>query len=340
MALEAAEAPAAVARLLAADGARVEALAAALCAAPPRALLTLARGSSDCAAHYTAYLVMARLGRLVTSLPMSLVTLYRARIECDGLLALAFSQSGASPDLVEPMREFVARGAQGVAFLNDASAPLAAAARWVFPLHAGAETSVAATKSCIAQMAAGARFVAAWQGDAAFSAALDALPRALDTALALAPRWTHMAVPALVSADRLLVVGRGTGLALAMEAALKLKEVCGLQAEALSGAELRHGPLALIEPGYPVLMFAPRGPAQAGLLALAADLRARGAQVVLAAPPADTAHAALPMATSGDADLDPIVALTSLYPMVEALATARGRDPDHPPHLSKVTRTR
>jgi glucosamine--fructose-6-phosphate aminotransferase (isomerizing) len=340
MALEAGEVPATVARLLAADGERVAACADALRAAPPRALLTLARGSSDCAAHYTAYLVMARLGRLVTSLPMSLVTLYRARIDCDGLLALAFSQSGASPDLVEPMREFVARGAQGVAFVNDAGSPLAAAAGWVFPLHAGAETSVAATKSCVAQMAAGARFVAAWQGDAALARALAALPPLLDSALALAPRWAAAALPALAPAERALVIGRGTGLALAMEAALKLKEVCGLHAEALSGAELRHGPLALIEPGYPVLLFAPRGPAQAGLLALAADLRARGAHLLLAAPAEDAADAALPLATSADADLDPIAALVSLYPMVEALAAARGRDPDRPPHLSKVTRTR
>jgi glucosamine--fructose-6-phosphate aminotransferase (isomerizing) len=340
MALEAGEVPAAVARLLAADGERVAALAATLRAAPPRALLTLARGSSDCAAHYTAYLVMARLGRLVTSLPMSLVTLYRARIDCDGLLALAFSQSGASPDLVEPMRAFVARGAQGVAFVNDTASPLAAAAPWVFPLHAGAEASVAATKSCVAQMAAGARFVAAWQGDDALARSLAALPPLLDSALALAPRWAAAALPTLAPAERALVVGRGTGLALAMEAALKLKEVCGLHAEALSGAELRHGPLALIEPGYPVLLFAPRGPAQAGLLALAADLRARGAHVLLAAPAEDAADAALPLATSADADLDPIAALTSLYPMVEALAAARGRDPDRPPHLSKVTRTR
>jgi glutamine---fructose-6-phosphate transaminase (isomerizing) len=340
MAFEAAEAPAAVARLLVHDDERVAALAHALRDAPPRALLTLARGSSDCAAHYTAYLVMARLGRLVTSLPMSLVTLYRARIDCDGLLALAFSQSGQSPDLVEPMREFAARGAQGVAFVNDAGSPLAAAARWVFPLHAGAETSVAATKSCIAQMAAGARFVAAWQRDAALGTALAALPAALDSALALAPRWAAAALPLLAPAQRLLVVGRGTGLALAMEAALKLKEVCGLQAEALSGAELRHGPLALVEPGYPVLMFAPRGPAQAGLFALAADLRGRGAQVLLAAPPEDAADAALPLATSADPDLDPIVALASLYPMVDALAAACGRDPDRPPHLTKVTRTR
>jgi glucosamine--fructose-6-phosphate aminotransferase (isomerizing) len=124
-----------------------------------------------------------------------------------------------------------------------------------------------------------------------------------------------------------------------MEAALKLKEVCGLQAEALSGAELRHGPLALVQPGYPVLLFAPRGPAQPGLLALAADLRERGAAVLLAAPD-EVPDAQLPLAAAADVDLDPIAALTSLYPMVEALARARGRDPDRPPHLAKVTRTR
>jgi glucosamine--fructose-6-phosphate aminotransferase (isomerizing) len=339
MRLEAGEAPAAVARLLASDRERVAALGAALRAQPPRALLTLARGSSDHAAHYTAYLVMARLGRLVTSLPMSLVTLYGARLDCDGLLALAFSQSGASPDLVEPTREFTARSAQTVAFVNDSASPLAQAARWLFPLHAGRETSVAATKSCIAQMVAGARFVAAWQDDSAFAAALEALPDALDAALAASPAWSEAALPLLAPAGRALVIGRGTGLALALEAALKLKEVCGLQAEALSGAELQHGPLALVEPGYPVLLFAPRGPAQAGLLALAADLRARGAAVLLAAP-AGVADAALSLTPAADVDLDPIASLPSLYPMIEALARLRGRDPDRPPHLAKVTRTR
>jgi glucosamine--fructose-6-phosphate aminotransferase (isomerizing) len=339
MRLEAHEVPAAVARLLGRDRDAVAALGAALRQTPPRSLLTLARGSSDHAAHYAAYLVMARLGRLVTSLPMSLVTLYRARLDCDGLVALAFSQSGMSPDLVQTSREFAARGAATVAFVNDTASPLAAASRWVFALHAGPEASVAATKSCVAQMVAGARFVAAWQSDAAFAGAIDALPGALDAALAASPRWAAAALPLLVPADRLLVVGRGTGLALALEAALKLKEVCGLQAEALSGAELRHGPLALVQPGYPVLLFAPRGPAQAGLLALAADLRQRGAQVLVAAP-AGSADVQLPLAPTADVDLDPVAALTSLYPMVEALAVARGRDPDRPPHLAKVTRTR
>jgi glutamine---fructose-6-phosphate transaminase (isomerizing) len=332
---EAREAPLAVARALAADRESLAALGHALRAAPPAAVLTVARGSSDHAAHFMAYLVMARLGRLVTSLPMSLVTLYSSRLQCEGLLSIAFSQSGQSPDLVAPQRFFREGGARTVAVVNDAQSPLALAAQWVLPLHAGAETSVAATKSYIAQLVAGARLVAQWQGDAALQRAIATLPEALEEA-AWAD-WSPL-VDALAEADRLFVIGRGLGLAVAMEAALKFKEVCGIQAEAFSGAEVRHGPMALIDEGYPLLVFAPRGPAQAGLLALADEMRGRGARVLVAAPPG-TPGAELPLIGAGNEDLDPITAVQSFYPAVEALARARGLDPDSPRHLSKVTKT-
>lgn len=336
MRAEAAEAPAAVARLLDQERAAFAELGAGLRQRPPLSLLTVARGSSDHAAHYMAYLVMARLGRLVTSLPMSLVTLYHSSLVCDGLVALAFSQSGQSPDLIAPLRYIGEQGGRTVAFVNDASSPLALAARRCVPLHAGPERSVAATKSYIAQLAAGAALVAAWQDDAAFSAALTGLPEALDTAWS--QDWSA-GVTALQAADRLYVIGRGTGLPVAMELALKFKEVCGIHAEAYSGAEVQHGPMALVQQGFPMLVLAPRGPAQAGLLELAEQMRQRGAQVLLAAP-AGTAGADLPWAPAGHVDLDPITAVQSFYGMVEALARARGLDPDKPRHLNKVTRTR
>jgi glucosamine--fructose-6-phosphate aminotransferase (isomerizing) len=332
---EARQAPDAVARLLAADAHAYHSLGNNLRELPPKAMLTVARGSSDHAAHYMAYLVMARLGRLVTSLPMSLITLYQSRLICDGLVSLAFSQSGQSPDLVAPTRFFRDGGARTVAFVNDAASPLAMASEWTFPLHAGAETSVAATKSYIAQLVAGARVAAAWQGDDALLAALQQLPAALERA---AQQDWRTAVDALADADRLFVIGRGTGLPIALEAALKFKETCGIQAEAFSGAEVKHGPMALIDEGYPLLVFAPRGPAQAGLLALADEMRKRGARVLLAAP-AGTPGSALPLVPTGAEDLDPIAAVQSFYPMVEALARARGLDPDSPRHLAKVTRT-
>ena len=329
------EAPDAVARQLGRDGDAVREFGAALRREPPAAMLTVARGSSDHAAQFAGYLIMARTGQLVTSLPMSIVTLHHASIRCRGLVAMAFSQSGQSPDLVAPMQAFTAAGATTAAFLNDTASPLARAAKHVFALHAGEERSVAATKSFIAQLVAGARLVAAWQADEAFGRALGELPGAL--AQALGGDWSA-ALESLAGADRIYVVGRGTGLAVAHEAALKLKETCAIQAEAFSGAELRHGPMALVTRDYPVLVFAPRGPAQAGLLELAAELRSRGAGVVLAAPPG-TPHCDVELAVTGAPDLDPIAAIQGFYVMAEALSRARGLDPDRPPHLAKVTRT-
>ena len=335
MAAEAGESPAVAARLLHNERDAFQAWGADMRQRPPLSLLTVARGSSDHAAHYMAYLVMARLGRLVTSLPMSLVTLYQSSLVCDGLVALAFSQSGQSPDLVAPLRYIGEQGGRTLALVNDAASPLAAAAQCCIGLHAGPEVSVAATKSYVAQLVAGAALAAAWQQEAAFSAALESLPAALERAWA--QDWSP-AVDALQGAERLYVIGRGTGLPVAAEAALKFKEVCGIQAEAYSGAEVQHGPMALVEEGFPMLVLAPRGPAQPGLLLLAEQMRQRGAHVLLAAPP-DTPGCALPLAATGHADLDPIAAVQSFYRMVEALARARGLDPDKPRHLNKVTRT-
>ena len=333
---EALSAGEAVARLLVADKDAYAALGRHLRAAPPTAALTVARGSSDHAAGYMAYLIMARLGRVVASLPMSLVTLYEAPLVSRGMLAIAVSQSGQSPDLLAPMRHFGAGGATTVALVNDADSPLARAAQWCMPLHAGTEHSVAATKSFIASMVAGARLVAHWQDDKTLLAALGSLPEALSVAARC--DWSA-ALPVLASARDLMVVGRGPGFAVALEAALKFKETSALQAEAFSGAEIQHGPMALVEPGYPLLVLAMRGPAMTGLVELAQAMRLRGAQVLLAAP-AEVAGRDLTLPTAATPDLDPIVAIQAFYVLVEQLARARGLDPDHPRHLSKVTRTR
>ncbi len=182
---------------------------------------------------------------------------------------------------------------------------------------------------------AGASQASSWEQDDAFAAALDALTAALYEAWS--QDWSA-GVDALQGADRLYVIGRGTGLPIAMEAALKFKEVCGIQAEAYSGAEVQHGPMALVEAGFPMLVIAPRGPAQPGLLLLAEQMRARGARVLLAAP-RGTPGTELPLAPTGHVDLDPIAAVQSFYRMVEALARTRGLDPDKPRHLNKVTKT-
>lgn len=332
---EARSAPARVAEQLVRDGERYAALASTLRRHPPAAAVTIARGSSDHAASYFAYLVMARYGQLVTSLPMSLVTLYRAPLAMRGTLSVAISQSGRSPDLIEPIEVFRRGGSTTVALVNDPESQLARAAEWVMPLHAGVEKSVAATKSFIASLTAGVRLAAAWHQDAGLATALESLPQALESACA--KDWSA-AIEVLAGAERMMVIGRGMSLAIAQEAALKFKETCAIQAEVFSGAEVKHGPMALVDAGYPMLVFAPRGPAQAGLIALAGEMRGRGANVLLAAP-ADVVERQLTLATTATEDLDPIAAIQSFYLLVEAVSRARGRDPDRPPHLNKVTTT-
>jgi glucosamine--fructose-6-phosphate aminotransferase (isomerizing) len=332
---EARSAPGCVALQLANDAEPYAQLGRTLRSTRFNGAVTVARGSSDHAAGYLAYLIMARLGRLVTSLPMSLVTLYKSPLATRDILALAISQSGQSPDVIEPIRYFRDGGATTVALVNDIASPLAAAAEWALPLRAGTERSVAATKSFIASLVAGARLVAEWQDDAALRDGLAALPEALG--VAAATDWSA-AIDVLAPARNIMVVGRGISFPVALEAALKLKETSALQAEAFSGAEIKHGPMALIDEGYPLVIFATRGPAQAGLVALAAEMRGRGARVLLAAPD-DVATRDLTLALAQTPDLDPIVAIQSFYVMAAHLSQARGLDPDHPQHLTKVTTT-
>jgi glucosamine--fructose-6-phosphate aminotransferase (isomerizing) len=324
-----------VARQLAQDADRYAELGRKLRSTNFNTALTIARGSSDHASNYCAYLIMARLGRVVASLPMSLLTLYKSPLVTRDTLTIAISQSGQSPDVVEPTRYFRDGGATTVALVNDIDSPLAQAAEWAMPLHAGKEHSVAATKSFITSLVAGARLVAHWQNDDELKAGLDALPDAL--ALGAEADWSA-ALEVLAPARNIMVVGRGISFPIALEAALKFKETSALQAEAFSGAEIKHGPMALIEDGYPLLIFATRGPTQAGLVQLASEMRGRGARVLLAAP-SDVAERDLTLPVAATPDLDPIVAVQAFYVMAAKLAEARGMDPDRPRHLSKVTKT-
>jgi len=300
-----------------------------------QSVLTVARGSSDHAAAYMAYLIMQKLGIPVTSLPMSLVTLHQTPMQVRNQLAIAISQSGASPDLIETMSSLRAAGARTMALVNARFSPLSEVCEWEIPLCAGIEKSVAATKSFIASLTAAARLVAYWKDDASLLNALQTLPEKLSEAAR--NDWSK-AIPLLQDHDRIMVVGRGLSFPVALEAALKFKETCGIQAEAFSSAEIRHGPMALISADYPLLVFAPRGAEQHSILALANDMRTRGAKVILAAP-ADVAERDLTLNTADDEALDPILAIQSFYPMAAALSIARGLHPDQPMHLSKVTRT-
>ncbi|RON01937.1 iron dicitrate transport regulator FecR [Pseudomonas brassicacearum] len=302
---------------------------------PPQVAMTVARGSSDHAASYFAYLTMQHVGIPVASLPMSVVTMQQAPLKVSGQAVFAFSQSGQSPDLVNSLRLLRKRGALSISMVNAENSPLEAACEFSLPLCAGIESSVAATKSFIATLSASARLIAHWKQDAELLEAGLALPAGLREA---ATQDWSLAVDVLRDCQRLMVIGRGAGFSIAQEAALKLKETSAIQAEAFSSAEVKHGPMALIDDNYPLLVFAPRGAEQAGLLSLAAEMRQRGARVLLAAPD-DVSERDLTLSRAEHPALDPILAIQSFYVMAAGLAVARGMDPDQPRHLSKVTRT-
>jgi glucosamine--fructose-6-phosphate aminotransferase (isomerizing) len=301
----------------------------------PYSVVSIARGSSDHAAQYLNYLVTTKLGKLTTSLSMSALNLYQAELNVGQSIGVAISQSGQSPDILGPIEYMRSHNAPTFALVNDINSPLAKAAEWMIPLHAGPEIAVAATKSFIASLTASAGLIATWKNDIELTRGLHHLPEDLVKAQQL--DWTSP-IKTLKEAKRIMIVGRGYGLALALEAALKLKETCGIQAEAFSAAEIKHGPQALIEEGYPLLIFANRGPALHTMLDLAADMKSRGANVILAAP-AFIKDKQLEIQTTHAEELDIVTAIQSFYLMAEELSRSLGLDPDQPRHLSKVTKT-
>ncbi len=331
---EAADAPATVRRQLKANHGLVERLGGVLRNLAPRAVVTCARGSSDHAATYAKYLIETRTGLLASSAAPSISSLYATKSDLKAVLFIAISQSGASPDLLSAATAARNAGAHVLAIVNDEASPLARAAHHAIPLQAGAETSVAATKSYIASLAAIVHLVSSWTEDRNLEAALDLAPDQLAEAWQL--DWSA-AIARFRSAESLYVIGRGLGLGIAQEAALKFKETCGLHAEAFSAAELRHGPMALVRAGFPVLAFSQQDETRDGIAALAGELAGVGANVVLAGCEIP-GSLSLPVVRAHPA-IEPLLMIQSFYRLANALAIARGRDPDRPPHLSKVTET-
>ena len=335
MAREAAESADVVRRQRARNAATLKELGERLRRDKPRAVVTLARGSSDHAATFARYLVERRARVLTSSLSPSVASIYGETPDLARTIVLAISQSGRSPDLLAAAEQARATGAFLVAFVNDEDSPLATMADTTLPLCAGTERSVAASKSFIASLAAIFDLLRAWTEEAELESALSTLPEKLEAAWEA--DW-RPALEVLARAQDAYVVARGHGLAAAQEAALKLKETCRLHAEAYSGAEVLHGPMALLRPGFPVLLFGQPDETLASMKALAAGMAARGASVISAGVAAGmgTELPAIP----ADPLTAPILQIASFYRLANALALARGLDPDRPPHLSKITETR
>ena len=331
MAREIAEIPAAAERLLA----RTDVFAAIrkrIEQAKPRIVIFCGRGSSGHVGVYLRYLFEARLGMLVSAAAPSIVTAYMRPPDMRDALWIVVSQSGRSPDLVAATQAARKFGALTLAIVNDDNSPAAAAAELTLPIGAGIEKSVAATKTVVLSMIAGAHLVAALAQDENLNAGLQCLPPRMSAALTRDwSAWADCAAGAAAA----FVVGRGYGLGSVREIALKVAEILRVPTLGYSAAELRHGPRASITPATPVLALRQSDQAAAAVDDLVRDLNAAGERVFTAGGVGGT----LPWIGDGHPACDPVLMLIPAYRAIEAAARRRGFDPDNPPYLSKVTRT-
>ena len=334
--------PAVLTRLLEQETANVARLADTLRARDPKYLLIAARGTSDNAGIYGKYLFGSLVGLPTALATPSLYTLYNQPPRVDGGLVIGISQSGQSPDIVAVVEHAREQGAPTVAITNDPDSRLARAADTVIQLHAGPERSIAATKTYTAQLMALALLAAHMAGSVEHVEDLQRVPDAVARTLSLhdhvatiAERYRYM--------EKCVVIGRGYNYATAFEMALKLKELTYVLAEPYSSADFRHGPLALVEDGFPVLVVAPRSQVYAEVLDLLKGLGERGAErLVISDGEEALAEARTPITlpVSLPEWLSPFTAIIPGQLLALSLTLTKGYEPDHPRGLRKVTETR
>lgn len=301
----------------------------------PAVVGTIARGSSDHAAGYAKYLIPLCTGRVVASIPPSVVTVLNSELKMSGQFVLALSQSGGSPDILRTLERARKGGALTASLVNQANSALASAADVALSQGAGEEKSITATKSVLCTMVGIARLAASWAQDTSLQRGLGSLPETLRQAVSVGLEFDESIMQGVSHA---FVISRGLGYGAATELALKFKETCGVHAEAFSTAELRHGPREIVDKKFLVIAIALPGSGEADVLQAAAEMRAQGARVLVVGAAAQKPDFVLPEAA--DARLSPIVALQLIYPWIARSAVALGRNPDKPKTLAgKVIQT-
>jgi glucosamine--fructose-6-phosphate aminotransferase (isomerizing) len=340
MAVEMAEQPAVLRRILERGAPHIRETAERIAARKPRFVLLTARGTSDNAALYAKYLIEVLLGKPAGLTSMSTTTAYGARSDLTDVLVITVSQSGGSPDLVASTRAARAAGAITLAVTNNAGSPLAEVSEFHIDVLAGPERALPATKTYTAELLALYLFVEGLRGGDGQAA--KALPELAEQILsrraevaALAGRYRF--------ADRLVLTSRGYGYPTAKEAALKLMETSYIPALSFSGADLLHGPLAMVDNVSPVIAIVTEGKGGAALQPVLDRLRGRGADLVVIgnadAVAAASAGFVLPTADVAE-EVQPILEILPLQMLAYEVTIARGQDPDAPRALAKVTETR
>lgn len=304
-------------------------------AGAPVFLASVARGSSDHAATFLKYASEIYLGLAMASLGPSVSSIYGGKVRLDQALVIAISQSGASPDILSVVQSAKEQGAFTVGLTNTADSKLAELSSAALDIGAGPERSVAATKTFVNSVVAGLILLAEIGGDERLLSALAKLPVAFEDAIGI--DWRQLAEP-IEKRGSLFVIGRGPGLAIANEAALKFKETCQVHAEAYSSAEVMHGPVSIVEGGYPILALGVRDAAEAGLAEAADVMSAQGGSVYATTNLVKRAHR-LPFVSTDHAITDALAQIVSFYAFIEWFSRQRGFNPDVPKHLKKVTQT-
>jgi glutamine---fructose-6-phosphate transaminase (isomerizing) len=306
-----------------------------------RHVLFVARGSSDNAAVYGRYLLEAYAGWQAALAAPSVATHYHAEIDLSDTVVVSVSQSGETEEIVATQAWARAHGAAIIAVTNGATSPLAIQADLVLLTLAGREHAVPATKTYTAQLAAMGVLASALASGGSLEADLGRVPDEIDRLIA-ASAGVEEAVDVLAAAAEIVVTGRGLVYGTALEVALKLEETCLRPVRGLSYADLRHGPIAIIDADVTaVLVCPPSGPLLAPMTELAADLRGRGATTLAVGGDADMAAACDYLLPGPDLpeSVAPLGLIVPAQLVVESLARRLGLDPDAPRGLSKVTAT-
>lgn len=337
---EMAEQPEVLRRILAQGAPRIRETAAEIAAREPRFVLLTARGSSDNAALYAKYLTEIRLGLPCGLASMSTTTAYGATPRLRDVLVITVSQSGGSPDLVASTQAAREAGALTLAVTNNPDSALAAVSEYHIDILAGPERALPATKTYTASLLALYLFVEGLRGgDGGAAAILPELAGAIlareDEVGSLASRYRF--------AERMVITSRGYGYPTAKEAALKLMETSYIPALSYSGADLLHGPLAMVDNVSPVIAVVTDGRGGEALQPVLDRLRGRGADLVVVGPKAQVRAASagfvLPMAGVAE-EVQPVLEILPLQMLAYEVTIARGQDPDAPRALAKVTETR
>jgi glucosamine--fructose-6-phosphate aminotransferase (isomerizing) len=337
---EVGEQPLLALRMLAESRGVVASIASRVRASNARGFVVAARGSSDHAALYAKYLFGVRNHMMVTLAAPSLFTSYGKPPDLEGQCVIGISQSGSSPDIVAVIEEAVRQGLVTIAVTNDPESPLAGAAELHLPLGAGPELSVPASKTYLASLLALALLSQAMDPDPSFEAALGQVPPALAAALEQDHELDRL-VPALLG-PRAVVLGRGFNFSTAEEIALKLTEMSYVLARAWSVADFEHGPIAVVEPGFPVVLVDGRGKVSADMESIGRRLADQGCRVVRLLDGAGDhgpADATVSLDSGLPEELTPLTLAVLGQLLAHRVALARGTDPDRPRALDKVTRT-